>query len=153
MLNLIIALGACNKKDNQAHTISGNSEYDTLSHVDTNDLYADDTASVRLDAQIETPVVEDEKDEEILERQLNKSSLVSLGCCSNEKNWKKDCCCEPVMKAYEKLRAQNKYEELAEMKTKDPIFQQCQSLSKWKKKREEIDRLNEEENDDDDYEF
>ena len=67
------------------------------------------------------------------------SPFYSFDCCSKEEDRSKDCCCSEVIKKYEELKAESEIELISEVKTKDPIFQICNNIGKWRKEIERID--------------
>lgn len=136
---VLVSLSSC-KRD----APSGNG--DTLSvAIDTLE-----TSVVSIEGDRGEPIVDTEKKEAveaIVEEQVDNSPFSSLGCCSGEENYVRDCCCGEVIETYKKILKSGDEKLLLQVKTEDPIFSACKNVRKWRNLIENLDQPKPEESD------
>jgi hypothetical protein len=140
-LFLIIVSCASDKSSNPAaneEDMQQSGDSITL-NIDDKEIVLVDTFKVKEAAPIAVespPTTED---------QLTKSIFYDLGCCQDQETQTDDCCCKAIITKYSELRKSNDKTQIAQIKTKDPLFGACVQLKKWKTLLEEIDNPEEEE--------
>lgn len=110
---------------------------DVESNIQGDDV-PDSTEVVMPDVAVE---VEQPRNEIVNE--LEKSStFFNLGCCEDSKARKENkCCCDEVLKKYGEIREKWSAPQIAELKQKDPIFNDCKSVLAFIKAIEALEKV------------
>lgn len=89
-----------------------------------------DTEAKTISEPVVVPI-EDRKDinpqaKETMKTRMNESPFSDLGCCEEEINQVKKCCCQEVLAVYEKM-IHAKDKRLAKLNMEDPILNNCKN--------------------------